>query len=227
MTGAAAPLALVLDFDGTIVDRDIGDEIADRFGPPDWREIDRRCAAGELALADMQRLVWPRVRGSPEEILAFVDEVARFRPGFEALVAAAAARAAPIVVASGGFDFYIERVLARLGPLRAALDVVSNRARFLDGGRIHVEFPHERAAAAARCALRCAVCKGAAVDRLRAGGARRTIFCGDGGADACGAGRADVVFAVAGSRLARHCEARGIAHRTFASFDEVARAFES
>jgi 2,3-diketo-5-methylthio-1-phosphopentane phosphatase len=212
---ALAP-AVVLDFDGTICERDIGDEIADRFGPPGWRDLDRRVAAGEMTLLDMQRRVWPQVRGAREEVLAFVDEVARFRPGFEALVGVAAARGAPLVVASGGFDFYIERVLARLGPLRAAIEVVSNRAVFGRGG-IEVDFPHR-----GRGCGRCAVCKGAVVEGFRAAG-RRTIFCGDGGSDGCAAGRADLLFAVEGSPLARQCEARGVPHRTFASFEEVAR----
>lgn len=216
--GAAGPLALVLDFDGTVVDRDIGDEIADRFGPSDWRELDRRCVTGEMALPDMQRLVWPRVTGGRDAILAFVDEVARFRPGFEALVARARERGARVVVASAGFDFYIDRILARLGPLRAAIEVISNRGRFLEGAPgIDIDFPHARSTT---CAFRCAVCKGAVVDRMRGAGLR-TIFCGDGGSDGCAAGRADVLYAVAGSRLARRCEEAGVPYRPFESFVEV------
>jgi 2-hydroxy-3-keto-5-methylthiopentenyl-1-phosphate phosphatase len=209
--------AIVLDFDGTMVDRDIGDEIADRFGPPLWRELDRRAAAGELSLAELQRRVWPEVRGPREAILGWVDERARFRPGLEPMLERAAAGGRRIVVASGGFDFYIERVLGRLGPLRERIEVVANRG-VLRQGRVEISFPH----AGTGCG-RCGVCKGMVLERVAAAGFW-TAFCGDGGSDGCAIGRAGALFAVRGSRLARRCEEAGAPFTAFETFDEIAEA---
>lgn len=209
-----APTALVLDFDGTMVLRDIGDEVMDRFGPPGWRALDKLLGEGKISLLDMQRRLWPEVRGREDAILAWIDERAELRPGLEGLLARAAAGEARVVVASGGFDFYIRRVLARLGRVAEGIEVIANRGAFRDGALV-VDFPH----AAASCG-RCSVCKGWAIGRLAAEGFR-TVFCGDGGSDCCAAGRADALFAVAGSRLARYCAAQGAAHTPFTSFEEV------
>jgi 2,3-diketo-5-methylthio-1-phosphopentane phosphatase len=215
-----AGVALVLDFDGTIALRDIGDEVMDRFGPPGWRALDRELAAGRISLLEMQRRLWPAVRGEREAILAWVDERAELRAGLETLLRQGFAGGARVVVASGGFDFYIRRVLARLGSLGERIEVVANGG-VLRGGAVEVNFAH----AAASCG-RCSVCKGAALAAIAAGG-RRTVFCGDGGSDCCAIGRADRLFAVAGSRLAHRCAELGAAHTTFESFEEVLPALEA
>jgi 2,3-diketo-5-methylthio-1-phosphopentane phosphatase len=212
--------ALILDFDGTIVERDVGDDIADRFGEPGWRRLNERWARGEISLLELQREVWPRVRGSAEEILALVDRSARFRPGLAAMLERALAAGTRIVVASGGYDFYIRRSLSRLGALAERIEVISNEGR-LEGGGVVARYPH----AAGGCG-RCSVCKGAVIDAI-AGEGFEPWFCGDGSSDRCAAGRARRLFAVRGSRLARQCAASGVACEEFESFDLVTARLES
>jgi 2-hydroxy-3-keto-5-methylthiopentenyl-1-phosphate phosphatase len=203
---------IVLDFDGTVTQKDIGDEICDRFAPPSWRDIDAAWVRNEISLPDAQRRMWALARAERPEALTYAREVGHLRPGLDALIDAARQAGATLWLASGGFDFYIE---ALLGDRLSAFErTYFNATRFIDG-RIEVEFPH----AGLMCG-RCAVCKGKVCDAARATG-RPTVFIGDGASDRCAIGRADRIFAVGGSLLARVCAERGAAYEAFSAFDEV------
>jgi 2-hydroxy-3-keto-5-methylthiopentenyl-1-phosphate phosphatase len=152
-------------------------------------------------------------RAERPEALAYAQKVGHLRPGLDGLFAAARQTGAALWLASGGFDFYIEALLgARLGAFERRY---FNATRFVEG-RIEVDFPHGEL----MCG-RCAVCKGKVCDAARATG-RPTIFVGDGSSDRCAIGRADRIFAVRGSLLARTCEERGADHVQFDDFAEVA-----
>jgi 2,3-diketo-5-methylthio-1-phosphopentane phosphatase len=211
MRADIATTSLILDFDGTITHADVGDEICDRFADPRWRELDERWERKEIALPDAQREMWALVAAPAEAILAYAHEIGRIRPGLDALLDAAAGF--ELVLASGGFDFYIEAILgARLGRFAA---VYCNRG-VLGGGGVQVSFPLR---ASLGCEL-CAVCKGRiCAERRRAG--RRVIFVGDGTSDRCAIGQADELWAVRGGKLARAAAGRA---REFDGFDEIAAA---
>lgn len=210
---SGSDLVLVLDFDGTVTDRDIGDEICDRFAPPSWREIDAAWVRSEISLPEAQRRMWAEVRCERDEAIAHARAIGRLRPGLEALLDRVDRAGGASWLASGGFDFYIEAILAgRLGRFRRTW---FNTARFAEG-RIEVGFPHVELA----CGT-CAVCKGKVCELGRAA-ARRVVFVGDGASDRCAIGRADEIWAVEGSLLARACAERGVAHRTFTRLDEIA-----
>lgn len=205
-------MVLVLDFDGTITTRDVGDAVCQRFAPAAWREIDQRWVRHEISLPEAQRAMWALVRARREEALAFVLAKVELRPGLDELLDAAADRGAAVWLASGGFDFYID---ALLGERRRRFErVYCNEARF-EGDRISVHFPNQ----ALECP-RCAVCKGRVCDLAREGGAR-VLFAGDGHSDRCIVGRADAVAAVRGSTLALHLAEHGAPHREFERFDEL------
>jgi 2,3-diketo-5-methylthio-1-phosphopentane phosphatase len=203
---------LVLDFDGTVTDKDVGDEICDRFAPPTWRDIDAEWVRNEISLPEAQRRMWALARAEREAALAHARDVGHLRPGLDALLDGATARGWELWLASGGFDFYIEAILGER--LQRFTRVHYNRARFIEG-RIDVEFPHGDLACG-----RCAVCKGVVCDRARAV-ATQVWFVGDGASDRCVIGRADRVFAVSGSLLERACRERDAACTAFTTFDEI------
>jgi 2,3-diketo-5-methylthio-1-phosphopentane phosphatase len=208
-----SPLVLVVDFDGTLTDKDVGDEICDRFSTPEWRELDAAWIRNEISLPEAQRRMWALARAEREEALAYAREIGHLRPGVDALLDAARRAGAALWLASGGFDFYIE---ALLGDRMAAFErAYFNTGRFVDGG-IAIDFPHRDLACAA-----CAVCKGKVCDLARAGGAR-VVFVGDGSSDRCAVGRADLLFAVRGSLLEQTCRERGADYRAFVDLNEVA-----
>lgn len=205
---------MVLDFDGTVTDKDIGDEICDRFAPPEWRDIDAAWVRNEVSLPDAQRRMWALAKATRDEAVAHAHEIGHLRPGLDALLATAEARGFELWLASGGFDFYIEALLGER--LRRFARVHYNRARFADG-KIVVEFPHAELACG-----RCAVCKGLICDAARAAGGE-VWFVGDGASDRCAMGRADRIFAVRGSLLERACRERGVACTSFETLDEILR----
>jgi 2,3-diketo-5-methylthio-1-phosphopentane phosphatase len=203
---------LVLDFDGTVTDKDIGDEICDRFAPPTWRDIDAAWVRNEISLPEAQRRMWALARAERDDALDHARAIGHLRPGLDRFLDGAAAQGWELWLASGGFDFYIEAILgARLSRFSR---VHYNRAQFIGGG-IAVEFPHGDLACG-----RCAVCKGLVCDRARALAAQ-VWFVGDGASDRCAIGRADRVFAVSGSLLERACRERDIACTSFRTLDEI------
>ncbi len=207
------PLVLVLDFDGTVTDKDIGDEVCDRFAPPEWKAIDEAWVRNEISLPEAQRRMWALARATREEAVAYARQVGQRRPGLPALLDEVERRGGEVWLASGGFDFYVE---ALLGDEAARFSRRYYNRTVFSGGRIEVEFPHRQLACA-----RCAVCKGKVCDEARTVSAR-VIFVGDGSSDRCAVGRADRLFAVEGGLLDHHCAAmKAEAHR-FSTFYEVA-----
>lgn len=203
-------MPIVSDFDNTLTTVDIGDALCDRFAPPEWHAIDDRWHRGELSLPAAQREIWSLVRATPTAVRDFLAAAARLRPGVPELLQACRERGEPVYVGSGGFDFYLEPILA---PHRAALAAIYCSRGVFRGDRIALEF-----ASGLECPT-CAVCKGRLCARVRAahpGG--RLVFLGDGSSDCCAIGHADLVLALRGSRLAERCAADG--RQPFAVFDD-------
>jgi 2,3-diketo-5-methylthio-1-phosphopentane phosphatase len=202
------------DFDGTIAPRDIGAEFVRRFaqgGVAERAALLASWTAGSIGSRELTEgeCAWVRVSGAEAE--AFVEEFT-IDPSFAPFARWALAAGAEVQVVSDGFEFYIDRLLARAG--LAGLPVTSNRLRF-DGGRVRPEFPN----AGLGCG-RCGNCKSVPARAARARGAR-VVLVGDGYSDRCAAELADHVLAR--GALAEWCAARGIAVRTFASFADVER----
>src|SRR5262245_35415488 len=98
-------LVVVLDFDGTVTLKDIGDEVCDRFAPPAWRKIDDAWLRNEISLPDAQRQMWGLVRCGREQAVAYAKEIGQLRPGLPALLDRLQSGGGEAWLASGGFDF--------------------------------------------------------------------------------------------------------------------------
>jgi len=123
---------LVADFESTIIENEMLDELADFIGRrSEVAEITRRAMNGELdfaaALAERVALL----KGLPASVLD--DAAARIRvaPGAGALVATTRAAGMHTALVSGGFTIFAEPVAEELGFER----VVANRLDIV-GGRI-------------------------------------------------------------------------------------------
>ena len=121
-------MRLVLDWDGTVTERDTLHMVIERFGDLDVfrdmeSELGRRLTLNEVIAVEMATITAPR-----DEVVAWLLAHARVRPGFAAL----AARHDPLVV-SAGFHELIEPVLDREG---VSVAVIANRiAAHPDGWR--------------------------------------------------------------------------------------------
>jgi 2-hydroxy-3-keto-5-methylthiopentenyl-1-phosphate phosphatase len=196
---------LVLDWDGTVTEVDSLDLVLQRFGDVDvYRRVEEDLGRS-LTLHEVIAVEFETVRAPLAEVVDFVLETVRIRPGFHELVA----RHRPVVV-SAGFHELIEPVLAREG---VEVELLANRVDPRpDGWR--VLFRDEAVCADCREA-----CKRAALP------AGEVVYVGDGYSDRCAALGADRVFARDG--LAAYLDAHALPYEPFEDLDDVARALRA
>jgi 2-hydroxy-3-keto-5-methylthiopentenyl-1-phosphate phosphatase len=195
------PLPLVLDWDGTVTEVDSLHMVIERFGDLDvFRALEAE-AGTRLTLQEVIAVEMATVTAAMEEVVAWVLDNVRVRPGLDGLVE----RHDPLVV-SAGFHELIDPVLEREG-VRAR--VVANHVTADPGGW--------RAAFAD--APTCPVC-GERCKRAAVAGLGPFAYAGDGISDRCVALAADRVFARAG--LASWLGERRVPYEAFDDLTDIA-----
>lgn len=124
---------LVTDFDGTITSCDFFELVRARWplDPDPWHQA----LAGELPLREALRRIFGAARGTVQEFEALYDHTGvgpETGQAFRALQAAGWR----IVVASAGCDYYIHRILGRVG---VQVEVMAHRSRFIEGEGLIME----------------------------------------------------------------------------------------
>lgn len=201
------PLAVFSDFDGTIAHPDTLNFLAEHFAGVEFRhEIGRRIVSGEMSLRDAIQKEVNVIKGTLDEVLAFLSQHVEVDPTFPHFATWCFRQHIPLTVLSGGMRQVIESLLrpwelpnVRVMANEVKIDNKRWRLEFLDG----TEWGHD---------------KGAALREAKKAG-QLTVFLGDGLSDRGAAVEADIVFAKAG--LARFCQEEGILFREFGSFSEV------
>ncbi len=210
------PRTIVVDFDGTITEQDLLDDIAETFGDPEvFRELDEGLDRRELTLHEVLRREFEPVKATLAEVVAYVLEHARIRAGFRELVALARERGWRLLVVSSGFRELIEPVLEREG--LAGLELHSNSVD-PDPSGWRVRFLDETV-----CDTCGQECKRSTVAALANG--TRVVYVGDGYSDRCAAEDADLVFARRG--LARYLTEKRVPFEPFDDFFQVAKRLDS
>jgi len=212
---AMAPArTLIVDFDGTVTEQDVLDEVAQRFGDLEvYREVDEGLDEERLTLHEVLRREFEPVRAPLEEVVEWILANVRVRRGFADFVALARERGWRLVVLSSGFHELIRPVLEREG---VDVEVLANRVEPRpDGWRI--EFRDEEA-----CGTCGEPCKRSTLERLADGG--EVVYVGDGYSDRCAAEAADLVFARRG--LADYLADRGRDFERFDDFVDIARRLD-
>jgi phosphoserine phosphatase len=121
---------LVADFESTIIENEMLDELADFIGRrSEVAEITRRAMNGELDFAAALTERVTLLTGLPASVLDDAGARIRVTPGAGALVATARASGVRTALVSGGFTVFAERVAEELGFER----VVANRLDIVDG----------------------------------------------------------------------------------------------
>ena len=198
------PFRVVLDWDGTVTERDTLELVLERFGDPEIYErveaaLDRRT----MTLNEVISEEFATVTAPLEEVLAWLLEHVRIRPGFAEL-----ARAYRPLIISSGFHELIEPVLEREG----LLDAVELRANSVeprpDGWRAHF-----------RIAGRCPAC-GEPCKRGDLPTGVEVVYAGDSHSDLCASLAADRVFAT--DNLARWLEERQVPFTPLTDFFQLA-----
>ncbi len=201
------PLAILVDFDGTIAKGDVTAAVMRANLPPGrglpWDEGSR------LTWPDMMREAVDRFTADPTRLLAAAAAVPLDQT-FSALAGRASAGRVAMEVVSDGFGFFIGPALERLDA--PWIPIASGEVRF-GPAQSRIEFPHGNTA----CPV-CGTCKRNRVLANQASG-RRVAFVGDGESDRYAAGYADVVFAKDG--LVEICESEGLSYRPWSTFEDV------
>jgi phosphoserine phosphatase len=124
---------LAMDMDSTLITIECIDELGDLAGKKaEIAAITEQAMRGELDFAGALRQRVAALAGLPEESLKKVyEERLKLTPGAESLLKACKQHGVKLLLVSGGFTFFTERLKARLG-----LDyTISNRLE-IEGGRL-------------------------------------------------------------------------------------------
>ena len=206
------------DFDGTITQLDVTDEMLAQLAHPSWQEVEQAWTRGSIGSRECLERQIALVDTSAEELHALIDAVP-IDPSFTAFYRFTRKRGIPLYVLSEGFDYVIVRILKRAGvngPVRNGTHMFSSALR-LEGRRLIPSFPH----AAQPCEHGCGTCKAALLRRFGKG-KYPVIFVGDGLSDRFAVDEADVVFAK--RQLLAYCREHDKACRPFDTFAEVEQA---
>jgi HAD superfamily phosphoserine phosphatase-like hydrolase len=205
----APPLAILVDYDGTIALNDVSDQIMAEHVPGDWEAEAAKYDAGGMGSRRLMAWEIDLIDADPAALFATAAGQPH-DPGFVPLVERARASRIPIEVVSDGFGFFIRPALASLG--LGDLPVVTANTTFA-GRRATIEFPNGHPTC-----LVCGTCKRERVRAHQAVG-RAVVFIGDGESDRYAAGYADVVWAK--RALVKICVEAGWPFRRWTEFVEI------
>ncbi len=200
--------SLVIDFDGTITEDDLLDEIARVFGDPAvYQEVEDGLDAGTMPLREVITREFAPVTAPIDEVVGWVLDRVRIRSGFAELVRDAQRAGWSVHVVSSGFHELIEPVLAREG---VHVDLHANRVDARpDGWVVQWRYPES-----------CEHCNESCKRELLPAG--YVVYVGDGYSDRCAALASDRVFAIRG--LGAYLADRGAAFEAFDDFRDVSTA---
>ena len=201
------PLAVLVDYDGTIALTDVSDVVVATHAPGGWEHFAALYDEGRLG---SRRLMEWEVARMPADPAPLLDTAAEqpLDPGFVSFVRLARSARVPVEVVSDGFGFFIGPALTRLGI--AGLPVATAAMTWPGSGPPTIAWPNGHP----RCFV-CGTCKRQRVIAHRAAG-RAVVFIGDGESDRYAAGYADLVFAT--RELVTICRENGWPHRGWRDF---------
>src|SRR5438094_10142652 len=79
-------LASLIDFVGTVTLNDTFENVLEKFAQGDWRAVDDQYVKGEITLEECLRRQGAMVRASKSKILDELNDVTKFRHGFDNLI---------------------------------------------------------------------------------------------------------------------------------------------
>jgi 2-hydroxy-3-keto-5-methylthiopentenyl-1-phosphate phosphatase len=203
------PLAVLVDYDGTISLTDVSDKILYTLLGPGYAHDDAAYTAGRIGSRTLFSAMVEKLPGDGTASVAIAERQPH-DPGFAGFVRLALELEVPVEVVSDGFGFFIAPALRRLGV--PEIPIISARTTF-DGTRGRMEFPNGHP----DC-LVCGTCKRQRVLAHQFAG-RTVAFIGDGESDRYAAAYSDVIFAK--GDLVTLCRQQGWEFGAWRNFDEM------
>ncbi|UCB52232.1 MAG: MtnX-like HAD-IB family phosphatase [Candidatus Zixiibacteriota bacterium] len=212
MKYSESPLVLV-DFDGTIAQNDVGALLFKTFSKEESRKIVSLWLKGEINSKECLQRECELTRISRSELRKFALSQ-KIDGKFPAFVDLCNREKMSLAILSDGLDFYIELILRKYG--LGKLPFFSNLLRF-EGRKLKPEFPYFD-----RGCGRCGNCKRFHLKNLKRT-KQKVVYIGDGLSDKCAVTEADFVFAK--DDLRRFCEKEDIKHYPFHNFGDIIQTF--
>jgi HAD superfamily phosphoserine phosphatase-like hydrolase len=179
------PIAVLVDYDGTIAENDVTDLVLYRVLGEVYRDGDDDYNAGLVGSRTLFEEQVKLLPGDPAEMIRLMEGQPH-DPAFPAFARRALELGIPVEVVSDSFDFFLEPALRKLGA--PEMPVIAATLTF-DGERAAMAFPNGHP----DCFV-CGTCKRQRVLAHQAAG-RIVAFVGDGETDRYAAAYADVIFA--------------------------------
>lgn len=201
-----------IDFDGTITQQDVLDELITRYAIDDsWQRVEQQWQAGAIGSRECLSRQLAVVSIPDSAIDAFLDSI-QLDPGLITLINLLDRHNVPVTVLSDGLDRFIGPLLARSG-----LGQLKFRSNTFDrkDGKLQLLCPF----ANADCESASAHCKCKSIADLSVDD-REGIYIGDGRSDLCPSRKVSCRFAK--GVLAANLEREGIAFLPYDQLIEVA-----
>ncbi len=204
------PISIFADFDGTICPQDTLVCLLDKFGAPDWRNIEMKLESGELAEKDALKYEIDTINASWRQAISFLKEVVVIDPAFKDFIKWIRAKNINFTILSGGFIQISRELLSHhsLGDLEIRANLLE-----IEEGKWKI-IPANRP----RIKDLCNHCKTSSVVEAQQAG-NRVIYIGDGTTDRCPATKADVIFAK--DKLQSYCQENDIDYIPFNDFSDI------
>jgi 2-hydroxy-3-keto-5-methylthiopentenyl-1-phosphate phosphatase len=205
---------LAADFDGTLLQNDLAEQVLRRFARDGWEHYDELLADGKITLEECMRKQYSMIEAkSRAQVIEYAEKYCVFRPGVRRLLSICESRGTEFVVVSAGLDFCIRHAFKTNG---IELPKLVCPKSFRRGKGFGVTFPrglHPESSDFKEDLVLSYQGRGASV-----------TFVGNGMGDLHAAMRADKTFAIRGSTLDRVCGKRAIAHERIEDFAPVCKS---
>ncbi len=182
-------VAYVVDFDGTITDKDISNEICFYFGGAAYQPIKEAYIKKEITIRGWLEQIVTIFPADLDLMLGKAMQWAVLRNGLKKFLTRAKKKGSPVVVASDGLGFYIKPILSRFGLLDYFSAVYCNETLMEQNNMLGIKTPYAHKI----CSV-CGNCKARHVTKLKEEG-YAVIYVGDGENDRYGASWADKIYA--------------------------------
>lgn len=207
-------MAVLIDFDGTITDRDTNELLFEEVAAERINKLAEEYSQGKHGKLELVRLMFKEIRLTEEEYISYVLDNFKLTEGFKDFCQNLRSKEIPFAIVSGGFTNGILPFLDKYG--LEDLEVYGNRLIFNDRD-IDVEFYDGDN-------LNCcdnAPCGNCKIQRYKEFKEKRKniVFIGDGHTDRWVSNVAELVFAK--GELVEYCKKDGVSYMDWQDFNDI------